>query len=177
MKYIITLIFVVTFTSVYCQQDSELVNDIKSKHKGFEFKKSAFFLNSELMNCESESFNIFFDPAHIDNIMIEKGIVQYNGNTYNGKILITTKKDEPLNLLSQEQITTEFAKGKNLKTLYMIDGQFITTDIKSYRIEKEYILNLELVNDRYVESLDIDIIQIFTKSKVNLDKKNQIIIR
>jgi hypothetical protein len=118
------------------------------------------------------------NPDQIKKIWIEKDTVNLYGSQYYGKILISTKSNYHVNLISLNKLKTKYTKTSNKPTVFLIDNEFIDEDYDKLLIDENYILKIE-VSDFYnsKEKLNFTLIKLFTRSKGNLDKKNTIYIR
>lgn len=125
--------------------------------------------------------------AHIDQNEFESANVikkdtTINGNLYHGQIYITSKNPKKYDFLSLEQIKSEFTKIKSNDVIYMVNGAFIKDNIETFKLDRNYILEVEVTNSETFYNLrksdtKFDIINILGKTKENLDSKNKTMLK
>lgn len=142
-------------------------------------EKPAVFVDSKLV-----AVNLFeyFDPNEIESINVVKKDSTINGILYRGQINITSKNSKKYDFISLEQIKTEFTKIKSNDVIYMVNGVFIKDNIDTFKLDRNYILKVEVTNSEAFYNLrksdtKFDIINILGKTKENLENKNKILLR
>ncbi|WP_414000340.1 hypothetical protein ACMDB5_07310 [Flavobacterium sp. W1B] len=165
MKLILTISLLLTTTLFFGQSNKT--------------EEIAIFLDSNLVTKNTINY---FNPEEIESVNVEKENIIINGKLYHGQILITSKNPKKYDFISLEQIKSEFTKIKSNDVIYMVNGEFIKDNIKTLKLDRNYILNVEVTNSDVFYNLrksDIkfDIINILVKTKKNLDNKNRILLR
>jgi hypothetical protein len=142
-------------------------------------EKPAVFVDSKLV-----AMNLleYFDPNEIESVNVIKKDTTINGFTYRGQINITSKNPKKYDFISLEQIKSEFTKIKSNDVIYMLNGAFIKDNIDTFKLDRNYILEVEVTNSEAFYNLrksdtKFDIINILGKTKENLENKNKILIR
>ncbi len=124
----------------------------------------------------------YVDPNEIESINVVKKDTTVNGVLYRGKINITSKNPKKYDFISLEQIKSEFTKIKSNDVIYMVNGTFIKDNIDTFKLDRNYILEVEVTNSEAFYNLrksdtKFDIINILGKTKENLENKNKILLR
>jgi glutaredoxin-related protein len=124
----------------------------------------------------------YFDPNEIESINVVKKDTIINGVLYRGQINITSKNPKKYDFISLKQIKAEFTKIKSNDVIYMVNGAFIKDNIETFKLDRNYILEVEVTNSEAFYNLrksdtKFDIINILGKTKENLENKNKILIR
>lgn len=92
-----------------------------------------------------------------------------NGVTYNGKTIITCT-NEP-EFVTLEDIRKQYCPEVTGPVIYMINKFFITNDVESYKIDKDFIQKCEVLPSSEFELFKnqppFTFIRIFTKTKAN----------
>lgn len=137
------------------------------------------FFDSNLLSLNSMEY---IDPNEIQSINVVKKDTTINGVLYRGQINITSKKPRKYDFISLEQIKSEFTKIKSNDAIYMVNRAFITNNIETFKLDRNYILKVEVTNSEEFYNLregnaKFDIINILGKTKENLDNKNKILVR
>jgi galactitol-specific phosphotransferase system IIB component len=124
----------------------------------------------------------YFDPNEIESINVVKKDTTVNGVLYRGQINITSKNPKKYDFISLEQIKSEFTKIKSNDVVYIVNGTFIKDNIETFKLDRNYILKVEVTNSEEFYNLKesntkFDIINILGKTKENLENKNTILLR
>ncbi|WP_147405273.1 hypothetical protein [Flavobacterium limicola] len=124
----------------------------------------------------------YIDPNEIESINVVKKDTTINGVLYRGQINITSKNPKKYDFISLEQIKSEFTKIKSNDVIYMVNGAFIKDNIDTFKLDRNYILKVEVTNSEEFYNLKegnakFDIINILGKTKENLENKNKILLR
>jgi len=139
----------------------------------------AVFVDSNLV---ARNILEYFDPNEIESINVVKKDTTINGVLYRGQINITSKNPKKFDFISLEQIRSEFTKIKSSDVIYMVNGAFIKDNIDTFKLDRNYILEVEVTNSEAFYNLrksaaKFDIINILGKTKENLENKNKILLR
>jgi hypothetical protein len=186
-KFIIISVLILT-ANIFAQKKTEKSTEIKSddsvtmaeqdtiikvvnviKYKGA--KKTAYFLNGALV---SQSVLKFLDPNKIENVKVEKEDIEIEKTKYSGKITIETKNNYKPNLISLNELRLKYTTVPENAVIFQIDNEIADGDYKTYLIDKNYILKITV---NKLESPDLSLIKVISKSEGNLKKSNEIIIR
>ena len=137
------------------------------------------FLDSTLVTSTTMEY---VDPNEIESVNVIKKDTTINGVMYRGQIYITSKISKKYDFISLEQIKSEFTKIKSNDVIFMINGTFIKDDIETFKLDRNYILKIEVTNSQAFYNLrksdtKFDIINILGKTKENLDAKNKTLLR
>lgn len=142
-------------------------------------EEPAVFIDSNLIarnaieyinQSEIESVNVIKNDTLIDNVL------------YQGQLFISLKKPKKYDFLTLEKIKTEFTNIKSNDIIYMVNGTFIKDNIDTFKLDRNYILEVEVTNSEAFYNLrksdtKFDIINILGKTKENLENKNKILLR
>jgi len=92
-----------------------------------------------------------------------------NGFSYTDKVLLLCDKN--INLVSLEDVRKEFCPNVKGPCLFMINKFFIAKDVVSYKIDKNFIMKVEVLPSSEIElfkgQVPFTIIRIFTKTENN----------
>nr|WP_315153193.1 hypothetical protein [uncultured Flavobacterium sp.] len=178
-KFLIISVLILT-TNVFGQKKSENSQAITEqdtilkvvhviKYKGA--KKTAYFLNGVLVN---QSVTKFLDPNKIESVKVEKENIEIENTKYSGKVIIETKNNYKPNLISLNDLRLKYTTVPENAAIFQIDNEIVDSDYQTYLIDKNYILKI-VVNK--LESPDLTLIKVVSKSEENIKKSNEIIIR
>jgi hypothetical protein len=139
----------------------------------------AVFFDAKLISMKTLEF---LDPNKIETINIIKKDTTINTISYRGQLYITSKNPEQYDFISLEEIKADFTKIKSNDVVYMINGKFIKENIEIIKLDRNYILDVEVSYSNDFSNLrksdtKFGIINILMKTKVNLNSKNKILIR
>lgn len=142
-------------------------------------EKPAVFVDSKLVPVNLLEY---LDPNEIESINVVKKDSTINGILYRGQINITSKNPKKYDFISLEQIKSEFTKIKSNDVIYMVNGAFLKDNIETFKLDRNYILKVEVTNSEEFYNLKesntkFDIINILGKTKENLENKNKILLR
>lgn len=142
-------------------------------------EEPAMFLDSVLVGTSTMKY---IDSEDIESINVIKKNTIINGVLYHGQIYITSKNPKKYDFMSLDQIKSEFTKIKSKDVIYMVNGVLIKNNIETLKLDRNYILSVEVTNsDAFYNlrksNIQFDIINILGKTKENLENKNKIIIR
>ncbi|PJJ10706.1 hypothetical protein CLU83_4162 [Flavobacterium sp. 1] len=178
-KFIIILVSILT-ANAFGQKKTENLQAISEqdtiikvvhviKYKGG--KKPAYFLNGELIN---QSILNFLDPNKIENVKVEKEDIEIENTKYAGKITIETKNNYKPNLISLNELRKKYTTVQENSVIFQVDNEIVDGDPQTYLVDKNYILKI-IVNK--LETPDVTLIKVLSKSEGNIKKSNEIIIR
>jgi len=124
----------------------------------------------------------YIDPNDIESINVIKKNTSINGVPYYGQIYISSKNPKKYDFISLEQVKSEFTRIKSNDDIYMINGTLIKNNIETLKLDRNYILSVEVTNSEAFYNLrksniQFDIINILGKTKENLENKNKILLR
>lgn len=144
------------------------------KIKNFD-RQPALYLNGKFM---SNFILSTIDPTVIDNIHIEKNDIEIEKKRYYGQIYINFKKEYTPKIISLTDLILKYTNLKNEFTIFMLDYNIIKEDCDQFFVDEKYILKIlidtiEVGNDNQ----NINVIQLLTKSKENIEKASRIFIR
>ena len=165
MKCLLTF-YTLFFTTIFFGQNNKT-------------EEPAVFIDLKLVPSNTIEY---VDPNEIESINVVKKDTTVNGVLYRGQINITSKNPKKYDFISLEQIKSEFTKIKSNDVIYLVNGTFIKDNIDSFKLDRNYILEVEVTNSESFYNLrksdtKFDIINILGKTKENLDNKNKILLR
>lgn len=139
----------------------------------------ALFLDSVSIDANTMKY---LNPNDIESINSIKKDTVVNNNHYAGQIHIHSKNPNKYIFLTLEQIKSEYTKVKKIDVIYMINGEFIKENIDTFKLDRNYILKVEVTNSNAFYNLrksdsKFDIINILGKTKENLDPKNRALLK
>lgn len=135
----------------------------------------AIFLDSTLIATKMIEY---IEPNEIESVNVIKRDTTINGVLYRGQIHITSKNPKRYDFISLDQIKSELTKIKSNDVIYMVNGEFIKENIETFKLDRNYILKVEVTNSETFYNLrksdtKFDIINILGKTKENLENKNK----
>ena len=97
-----------------------------------------------------------------------------NGVTYKGKIVVKCSKQ--IEFVTLDDIRKQYFPNASGDIVYMINKFFVTNDVESYKLDKNFIDRCEILQssdfDVFKDKMKFSIIRVFTK-----DDANPIILR
>ncbi len=124
----------------------------------------------------------YIDSNEIESVNVIKKDTTINGAVYHGQLYITSKNLKKYDFISLDQIKSEYTKIKSNDVIYMVNGALIKNNIETFKLDRNYILEVEITNTETFYNLrksdtKFDIINILGKTKENLDTKNKMLLR
>ncbi|MDY3364308.1 hypothetical protein PG623_09915 [Riemerella anatipestifer] len=115
----------------------------------------------------------------IESINISKGSFEFDGKSYNGKIIIKTKSEFNSNLITVKQLVSKYTNLKdNDNYIYSVNKEIINSDADSTFINEKNITQITVYQLDKINSLkNMNFIKIFTKTDKKYSKENSFIIR
>ena len=165
MKYLLTF-SILFFTTLFFGQNTKT-------------EEPAVFIDSNLIARNAIEY---INPNEIKSVNVIKKDTIINAVLFHGQLYITSKNPKKYDFLTLEKIKTEFTKIKSNDVIYMVNGAFIKDNIDTFKLDRNYILKVEVTNSEEFYNLrestaKFDIINILGKTKENLDDKNKILLR
>lgn len=105
-----------------------------------------------------------------DSLVIDSVPVLINGKEY--RAIINAIGQEPVELISLEEIRAQYCPYADRPFLYIVDGMMLLTDVESYKFQRDYILRIDLYKSEDIESLKgttpFYVLKIYTAKRRNL---------
>ncbi len=142
-------------------------------------EEPAVFIDSKLIARNAIEY---INQNEIESVNVVKKDTIINAVLFRGQLYITSKNPKKYDFISLEQIKSEFTKIKSNDIIYMVNGVLIKDNIDTFKLDRNYILEVEVTNTEAFYNLrksdtKFDIINILGKTKENLDNKNKILLR
>jgi hypothetical protein len=142
-------------------------------------EEPAVFIDSNLIARNAIEY---INQNEIESVNVVKKDTTINAFLFRSQLYITSKNPKKYDFISLEQIKSEFTKIKSNDILYMVNGALIKDNIDTFKLDRNYILEVEVTNTEAFYNLrksdtKFDIINILGKTKENLDNKNKILLR
>ena len=165
MKCLLTF-YTLFFTTIFFGQNNKT-------------EEPAVFIDSNLIARNAIEY---INQNEIESVNVIKKDTTINAVLFRGQLFITSKNPKKYDFISLEQIKSEFTKIKSNDIIYMVNGALIKDNIDTFKIDRNYILEVEVTNTEAFYNLrksdtKFDIINILGKTKENLDNKNKILLR
>jgi hypothetical protein len=124
----------------------------------------------------------YINQNEIESVNVIKKDTTINGILHRGQLYITSKNPKKYDFISLEKIKADFTKIKSNDVIYMVNGSFIKDNIATFKLDRNYILEVEVTNSEAFYNLrksdaKFDIINILGKTKENLENKNKNLLR
>ena len=135
----------------------------------------AYFIDGEHY---SETIIKTINPRMIDSVSVVKEEITIEDKKYYGLIHIKMKADYKLEIISLTDLKIKYIKPDSIPSIFIIDNDIIKSDYDKFIVDEKYILKIKVqrVNIQK-ENLNINVIQLITKTKENFKKANEIKIR
>ena len=133
----------------------------------------AYYINGKL---SSPSLLRTIDPKLIDSIDVEKREIK--GKRDNGQIHLKMKKEYHPQLISLNDLKAKYTNLTKSATIFMIDNDIIKDDYDQYLVDEKFILKIIVDTvESEKEKLNVAIVRLMTKTKENIEKSKEIILR
>ena len=144
-------------------------NEIKNN------KKPAYFINGKLTN---ESILRTLNPNEIATVNVEKKNIEIENIKYHEQLYIVTKLTYQPKFISLNNLKLKYTNVKDNSTIFKIDDEIINADYENYLVDEKYILRIIVEKfENKNENLNVNIINLTTKTPKNIKKSKEIIIR
>ena len=168
MKRILTLALlfqVILIASFASGDDNDYIGHLSDLE--FNSSKTAIFVNDVFIKSEI-GLDLKTSMSDITKEMCKDPLV-INGFSYTDKI--TFHCDKNIKFVSLDEVRKEYCPNVNGSCLFMINKFFISKDVVSYKIEKNFIKKVELLASTDIEifkgQAPFTIIRIFTNTENN----------
>lgn len=131
------------------------------------------------LNGNETSFQILktLDPNIIENISIIKGN-QVHGMEDRNQILVTTKSDRKLQLISMSDLIKKYSLPNNERILISIDNEIIDENFEKLYVDESHIMQVKVSFLNRIEKEHVWVyLKILTRTAENVKKANEILIR
>ena len=136
----------------------------------------AYFINGEFI--QNPSLPSTLNPQNIDNINVVKRDTLINNLLYRGQLYIVTKEGYSPRYITLTELKNKYTNLKGKPVIFMLDGNFITSDYETYMVDETNLLTIIIDNLQSVnEKMDIGLIKMLFKTEENIKARKQIIIR
>ena len=152
-------------------RDSSLRVIIVDKEK--QVQLPAYFVNDRFVQNLGS-----INPEQIKSINVVKRDTVIGTHTYAGQIHLKTKEEYTPKLISLAELKDKYTSFKEIPVVFMLDADVINSDEESYFVDENNLLTIivdKLKTNK--DNVEIGVIKLLTKSKENIDKRNNIMIR
>jgi hypothetical protein len=144
-------------------------NEIEDK------KKPAYFINGKLIN---EGILRTINPNEIETVHIEKENIEVENVKYYEQLYIVTKSTYKPKFISLNNLKLKYTNVKGNSTIFKIDDGIIYEDYENYLVDEKNILRIIVEKfENKNEKLNVNIINLTTKTLENIKRSKEIIIR
>ncbi|PWA05751.1 hypothetical protein [Flavobacterium laiguense] len=138
-------------------------------------KKPAYFINGELTN---ESILRTINPNEIATVNVEKKNIEIENVKYHEQLYIITKSTYNPKLISLNNLKAKYTNLKKNSTVFKIDHNIINADYDNFIVDEKFILKIIVEKfENKNEKLNVNFINLITKSEENIKKSKEIILR
>jgi hypothetical protein len=138
-------------------------------------KKSAYFINGKLIN---ERILRSLNPNEIETVNVEKENIEIENVKYYGKLYIVTKPTYKPKFISLNNLKLKYTNLTDNSIIFQIDNEIIKANYESYIVDENYILKIIVEPfENKNEKLNVNFVNLITKSEENIKKSKEIIIR
>ena len=157
--------------------DKSQINDsiplIEYKRSVNTEKEPAYFINLNFIN----QFTLMtIDPKTIDSIYVDRKEIKINNMIYYGQIYVKLKDEYTPRFISLTDLKKKYVKSSSRNFIFMINNEIIHGDYDNLTVDEKFILKIVVDTMRY-DKPDLDIIRLITRTKENIEKSKQIILR
>ncbi|MCF2874764.1 MULTISPECIES: hypothetical protein [unclassified Tenacibaculum] len=156
--------------------DSEIrvINNTKSIYQNQ--SPIGIFVNGNFIGNQSSLD--FINSNKIETLKVEKKSFEKNGTTYNGKILLEMKSGYKSNFITLKSLTEKHLTLDKNPTLYQINEKVLESNKTEFLIDENFILKIIPTKIKTSNNkIEINLIQIITKTADNIKKANEIRIK
>jgi hypothetical protein len=137
---------------------------------------SALFLDSVLISSKTLQY---INNDLIASLNVVKRDTIIDDKHFKGQLFINSKNHAKFDFISLSQVKENFTKVKEDDVVYMVNGEFIKENSDAFKLDRNYILKVEVTNSSEFYNLrksdvTFDIINIFLKNQENIDNKNNL---
>ena len=170
MKKLIIIFIVLNFSfSLNAQNEFRSLSFFSKTHSKKEVTV-AYFMDGTL--CSS-SFIRTVNEKFIDTYSVQKKKIAIEGKEYDEQVYFTSKKDYNPKFIKISEVKIKYAINQNLPCFYFIDGVPTIIDNVESNLDEDNVLEISChVYNNVSENLKINCIEIFTKTKQNLERAN-----
>jgi hypothetical protein len=137
--------------------------------------RPAYFLNGKFI---SGLLLKTLNPKQIDSISIIADSIQIDSTRYPGQVHIKTNRNYIPQLISLTDLKARCTNLKGKSAIFMIDGDIINVDYDKYMVDESYLLTIIIDKvENKKEKIDLGIINLLTKSELNIKKSRDTRIR
>ena len=138
-------------------------------------RQPAYFIDGKHF---SETIIRTINPQLIDSISVVKKEITIEGKKYYGQVNIKLKANYKPEIISLTDLKTKYTKQSNTPSIFIIDDEIVKGDYSKFFVDEKYILKMEIQKiDNRKEHLNVNVIRLITKTKENIEKANEIMIR
>jgi hypothetical protein len=138
-------------------------------------KKPAYFINGKLTN---ESILRTINPNEIATFNVEKKNIEIENVKYHEQLYIVTKLTYKPKLISLNNLKAKYTTLKENSTVFKIDNIIVNADYNNFIVDENYILKIIVEPfENKNEKLNVNFVNLITKSDENIKKSKEIIIR
>lgn len=156
--------------------DSEIrvINNTKSIYQNQ--SPVGIFVNGNFIGNQSSLD--FINSDKIETLKVEKKKFEKNGTTYDGKILVEMKSGYKPNFITLKSLTEKHLTLDKNPTLYQINEKVLESNKTEFLIDENFILKIIPAKIKTSNNkIEINLIQIITKTADNIKKANEIRIK
>lgn len=116
-------------------------------------------------------------PETIEKIDVVKIDTIIDNQRYVGQIHIKTKDEFKPKFISLAELKFKYSSFKDMPVVFTLDGEIINSDEGSYFVDENNLLTIVIDKLQNKGNIEIGLIKLLTKSKKNIDARNQIFLR
>ena len=172
--YVDSLKTKVSYWHTYSMEDTVpivIYNSVEPQEK----LSPAIFINGQ----NAKTFRmVSLHSENIKNIEIVKDTFEIDNSIYYGKIMIELDKDYNPKLISINDLIAKYTNLNSIPDIIMINNEIVSSDFDIYTVDERDILQIVVQNIESLQnSMVIRIVNLITRTKENVEKANEIIIR
>lgn len=116
-------------------------------------------------------------PETIEKIDVVKIDTIIDNQRYVGQIHIKTKDEFKPKFISLAELKFKYLSFKDMPVVFTLDGEVINSDEGSYFVDENNLLTIVIDKLQNKGNIEIGLIKLLTKSRKNIDARNQIFLR